>query len=280
MSKGTSASPIRFVLMSKNREPLSRLAPLLDSDARQQLQQALLINAACLCAAWLCRRSTAPPERWPLSLWSTPAPEASSPAASVLSLFGVPCQLQPTGHLGERMSAALLAKEGADLPERQLLLGIDSVELGLAHIDQCLTLLDKHGWGFVPTRDGGFIAAAWRPALASTSPRAAFAQEHWSHSRALAVTLAHLESGEHALTEAVADIDEPADLLRARDNGSLWRALSIAARATQAARQGTDAVSLARLTLAKDSAGAPPDASPRPGPLAQDEWAHLLGALF
>ncbi len=177
-----------------------------------------------------------------LVLWSAPACERGSLAAEVVEYCGVAEFVQRDGHLGERMERALVAPGDELGVENQLLLGIDSLGLGVSRLHDCVEALLRKPWVFVPAADGGFVACGVnlnaRGGYAPTSPAVAFAQRRWSHAGVLADVLARLDPREYECTQSAGDIDSVADLAQARADGSLALALDAATRCLTAARAG------------------------------------------
>lgn len=115
---------------------------------------------------------------------------------------------QGDGDLGERMHRAL--SRVLALHERAILIGTDAPSLDPARLTQALQALDDHPAVFVPALDGGYaLIGLTRPAPDMLLNMVWSTPEVMQHTRDRA-----RESGwTWAELPAVADIDEPADLV-------------------------------------------------------------------
>lgn len=137
------------------------------------------------------------------------APDASHPALQAAAAeHGVRLTEQGTGDLGLRMHRAFarsLMHHG-----RVLLIGTDAPSLDAAVLRQAASALQDHDAVFVPALDGGYALVGQRRA----DPRW-FSDMRWSHDRVMEDTRERLRAAGVRWAElpAVADIDEPADLV-------------------------------------------------------------------
>lgn len=137
------------------------------------------------------------------------APDTSHPALQAAAAErGVRLAEQGTGDLGLRMHRALarsLMRHG-----RALLIGTDAPSLDAAVLRQAASALQDHDAVFVPSLDGGYALVGQRRADARW-----FSDMRWSHARVMEDTRERLRAAGVRWAElpAVADIDEPADLV-------------------------------------------------------------------
>ncbi|CAN7397214.1 MULTISPECIES: TIGR04282 family arsenosugar biosynthesis glycosyltransferase [unclassified Variovorax] len=141
------------------------------------------------------------------------APDSSHPSFQRLAgRFGLTLSSQGAGDLGARMARALSRTLATH--RQALLIGTDAPALGAARLGEARWALQQHDAVFVPALDGGYaLVGLRRPA-----PEL-FVGVRWStaevmaqtRDRAKAVGLTWVE------LEAVADIDEPADLVHLPD---------------------------------------------------------------
>lgn len=115
---------------------------------------------------------------------------------------------QGEGDLGARMSRALdrwLAREG-----RALLIGTDAPALDAAMLKRAADALGSVDAVFIPAHDGGYALVGLRCPAPSL-----FDGMRWSTSTVMACTRERVAAAglRHAELPAVADIDEPADLI-------------------------------------------------------------------
>ena len=179
----------------------TRLAPALGAAGAAALAERLLDHAVAQATA-----AAAPTGR--VTLWVTP--DLHHPAFErARRQHGVTLALQGTGDLGARMAQVF-----ALAAEPLLLMGTDAPALTTAVLRQAASALQTHGVVFVPALDGGYALVGLRqptPALL----QALFADMTWSHAQVMTTTRARLAAARVPHTElpAVADIDEPADLV-------------------------------------------------------------------
>ena len=137
------------------------------------------------------------------------APDASHPALQAAAAeHGVRLTEQGTGDLGLRMHRAFarsLMHHGG-----VLLIGTDAPSLDAGALRQAASALQDHDAVFVPALDGGYALVGQRRA----DPRW-FTDMRWSHDRVMQDTRERLRAAGVRWAElpAVADIDEPADLV-------------------------------------------------------------------
>ncbi|HZF80094.1 MAG TPA: TIGR04282 family arsenosugar biosynthesis glycosyltransferase [Rubrivivax sp.] len=138
------------------------------------------------------------------------APDASHPAFASLAVQHPSLELtvQGEGDLGARMHRALARRLASC--ERVLLIGTDAPALDAAMLRAAAQALGTHDAVFVPAHDGGYALVG----LTSPQPLL-FAGMTWSTPSVMAETR---ERARHAGLRwaelpAVADIDEPADLV-------------------------------------------------------------------
>jgi len=176
----------------------TRLAPALGADGAAALAERLLrhalaqATAAGLGAVELCA-----------------APDPAHPALrAAAAAVGAELTAQGDGDLGLRMHRALargLAHHG-----RALLMGTDAPALDATRLRAAAQALATHDAVFVPALDGGYALVGLRRA----DPRW-FQGMTWSHARVMDDTRDRLRAAGACWAElpAVADIDEPADLV-------------------------------------------------------------------
>ena len=176
----------------------TRLAPALGADGAAALAARMLQHAlAQAVAAGL----------GPVELCA--APDTTHPTLqSAAARCGATLAAQGEGDLGERMHRAFarhLAQHGA-----ALLMGTDAPALDATRLRQAAQALQQHDAVFVPALDGGYALVGLRRADARV-----FAGMRWSHAQVMEHTRQRLrEAGlRWAELPAVADVDEPADLV-------------------------------------------------------------------
>lgn len=127
---------------------------------------------------------------------------------------GVETSAQGAGDLGERMACASL--RGFDRNDRLLLIGTDCPDLSAQHLRRAAAALDDHEAAIYPALDGGYPLLGLR-----TFHPSLFADIPWSTPTVAELTLARLQALAWRVWqgEALADIDEPADLAYLADNG-------------------------------------------------------------
>lgn len=176
----------------------TRLAPALGEAGAAALAERMLRHALAQATA---------ADVGPVELCA--APDASHPALQAAAAeHGVRLTEQGTGDLGLRMHRAFarsLMHHG-----RVLLIGTDAPSLDAAVLRQAASALQDHDAVFVPALDGGYALVGQRRA----DPRW-FSDMSWSHDRVMENTRERLRAAGVRWAElpAVADIDEPADLV-------------------------------------------------------------------
>jgi rSAM/selenodomain-associated transferase 1 len=225
---------VHIAVFAKAPEPglaKTRLAPALGPDGAAALAERLLNHAvAQAVAAGL----------GPVTVWATP--DATHPAFQRLGAQrGVHLAVQREGDLGARMAAAFEQTLASDPTTPLLLMGSDAPGLSAALLCQAAAALRAHAAVFVPALDGGYALVGLR-ALVPTL----FSKMVWSTPQVMADTRARLAAAgvAHVELPAVADIDEPADLVHLPPG---WldapdaqpAALAPAAAAAAAARAGS-----------------------------------------
>ena len=145
------------------------------------------------------------------------APDASHPAFQRLARWpGVQLDVQGEGDLGQRMARALGGALRAS--GRALLTGTDVPALDAGVLRAAAAALDRHPVVLVPALDGGYalvglrvddpaVLTRWLPALFDGMPWSQPGLMQRSRERLAGLGLAHAE------LPALADIDEPADLV-------------------------------------------------------------------
>ena len=176
----------------------TRLAPALGEAGAAALAECMLRHALAQAVA---------ADVGPVELCA--APDASHPALQAAAAAqGVRLTEQGTGDLGLRMHRAFarsLMHHG-----RVLLIGTDAPSLDAGALRQAASALQDHDAVFVPALDGGYALVGQRRA----DPRW-FTDMRWSHDRVMEDTRERLRAAGVRWAElpAVADIDEPADLV-------------------------------------------------------------------
>lgn len=176
----------------------TRLAPALGEAGAAALAERMLRHALAQAVA---------ADVGPVELCA--APDASHPARQAAAAAqGVRLTEQGTGDLGLRMHRAFarsLMHHG-----RVLLIGTDAPSLDAGVLRQAASALQDHDAVFVPALDGGYALVGQRRA----DPRW-FSDMRWSHDRVMEDTRERLRAAGVRWAElpAVADIDEPADLV-------------------------------------------------------------------
>lgn len=145
------------------------------------------------------------------------APDATHPAFDGLAaLHALALTAQGAGDLGARMQRAFARRLAADAQppvEAALLIGTDAPALDAARLRRARDELKAHDAVFVPALDGGYaLVGLRRPAPAVLA--ALFEGMAWSTPTVMARTRERLAALGLRVAEldAVADIDEPADL--------------------------------------------------------------------
>lgn len=135
--------------------------------------------------------------------------------ATLLKGRAIQCYVQPEGHLGVRMRAAVETHlNGSELV---VLLGPDAVEFTASHLRELIDTARQQGLAFVPAHDGGYVALACNRVV----PEIFSELIEWGTARVAEQTRAALRSkGLRAVwLSSQLDIDEPADLGRAIKSG-------------------------------------------------------------
>ncbi len=144
------------------------------------------------------------------------APDASHPAfGSLTATFRVALTEQGSGDLGVRMQRAFerrLAHPGLPVLGAALLIGTDAPALDAAVLRRARDALAAHDGVLVPALDGGYALVGLRQPAAGLFDGIA-----WSTPTVMAQTRERIKALGLRCTEldAVADIDEPADLMHA-----------------------------------------------------------------
>ena len=147
------------------------------------------------------------------------APDMSHPAlAHHAAWFGMTLSAQGEGDLGARMACAFdrwLARTGC-----ALMIGTDAPALDAAMLGRAAAALDDADAVFIPALDGGYALIGLRCAAP-----ALFSGVAWSTASVMADTRERLAAAglRHVELPAVADIDEPADLLHLPPDWCLHR---------------------------------------------------------
>ncbi len=203
MAAVATATPAHTVVFAKAPQPglaKTRLAPALGAPGAAALAERLLNHAvAQAMAAGL----------GPVTVWTTP--DASHPAFTRLrAQRGVRLRVQVSGDLGARMAAAFEQTLAENPGTPVLLMGTDAPTLDAARLRQAAAALRLRPAVFVPALDGGYALVGLR-----TPVPALFSDMVWSTPQVMAQTRARLAAAglAHAELPAVADIDEPADLV-------------------------------------------------------------------
>ena len=198
-----SAAPVVHIAVLA-KAPLAglaktRLAPALGLDGAAALAEKMLQHAVAQAVA---------AALGPVTVWATPDP--GHPAFQRLrATHGLSLATQGEGDVGQRMAQVF------DAAERQgrlplLLMGTDLPGITAAVLRQAAALLADHEVVIVPALDGGYGCIGLRQAAPSL-----FSGVTWSTSSVLAQTRQRIAALGWRVAElaAVADIDEPADLV-------------------------------------------------------------------
>ena len=176
----------------------TRLAPALGAEGAAALAARMLQHAlAQAVAAGL----------GPVELCA--APDTTHPALQAAAArWGATLGAQGEGDLGERMHRAFTRHLAQH--EAALLMGTDAPALDATRLHEAALALQQHDAVFVPALDGGYALVGLRRADARV-----FAGMRWSHAQVMEDTRRRLrEAGlRWAELPAVADVDEPADLV-------------------------------------------------------------------
>jgi rSAM/selenodomain-associated transferase 1 len=176
----------------------TRLIPALGADGAAALAERMLDHAAHAGA-----------EAGTDTLEICASPDTSHPCFMRLAqAHGLSLTLQGAGDLGQRMDRAfqrVLARHG-----QALLIGTDAPALDAAMLARAGAVLHDHDAVFVPALDGGYALVGLRAPQPSL-----FEGMTWSTARVMDDTCARLRAKGLRWAElpAVADVDEPADLV-------------------------------------------------------------------
>ena len=199
-------TPCRVAIMAK--APVAglaktRLAPVLGEAGAAALAARMLAHAVAQAAA---------ADLGPVTLWATP--DVSHPAfGHAQRQHGVALAVQVGDDLGARMARVFeagFAQGGSPI----LLMGTDAPALDARVLRQAAAALLLRDAVFVPAHDGGYALVGLR-AAPGTWLQALFSGMVWSTAQVMAQTRQRLASVgiHHTELQAVADIDEPADLV-------------------------------------------------------------------
>lgn len=178
----------------------TRLIPALGADGAAQLARRMLDHAVQQCLA-----AAAPADRIELCV----TPDAEHPVfVGLQDRANLALTLQGEGDLGTRMNGAF--ERVLSTSPKAVLIGTDAPSLSAAVLLEAAAALDRADAVFVPALDGGYALVALRrpqPTL--------FTGIAWSTPQVMAETRRRaLEAGVRLVElPAVADIDEPADLV-------------------------------------------------------------------
>jgi rSAM/selenodomain-associated transferase 1 len=182
----------------------TRLAPALGVAGAAALAERLLAHAVAQAMAAAVRLDAT------VELCLTPD-EATHPALAALfaahpHLLRTP---QGAGDLGQRMARAF--ERALQRHRHVLLLGTDAPALDATHLAEAAAALRTHEAVFVPALDGGYALVG----LNQPAP-ALFENMTWSHRDVMSNTRERARAAGLRFAELapVADIDEPADLVR------------------------------------------------------------------
>ncbi len=127
--------------------------------------------------------------------------------------FAMPVHTQIDGDLGEKMFDCLASMNS--VYERVLLIGTDCPAFSVDHLSNAASALTANvDWVFTPAEDGGYVL------VGSRAPRReAFANIEWSTANVMQQTRDALREINASFVEMpqLWDVDEPADVLRARE---------------------------------------------------------------
>ena len=199
-------TPCRVAIMAK--APVAglaktRLAPGLGEAGAAALAARMLAHAVAQAAA---------ADLGPVTLWATP--DVSHPAfGHAQRQHGVALAVQVGDDLGARMARVFeagFAQGGSPI----LLMGTDAPALDARVLRQAAAAMLLHDAVFVPAHDGGYALVGLRAAPGNWL-QTLFSGMVWSTAQVMAQTRQRLASVgiDHTELQAVADIDEPADLV-------------------------------------------------------------------
>lgn len=202
MATGPVEPRVQIAVLAKAPIPglaKTRLIPALGAQGAAQLQRRLTRQAV---------RTALDAGLGPVTLWC--APDARHRLfRSLHQVLGVPCLVQASGDLGERMHTAFRLHAAS---EPVLLIGTDCPPLAPQHLrDAARALLDGHEAVFLPAEDGGYVLVGLR------SPQPAlFRDMRWSTPSVMEDTRQRAPAARVAWCEleTLWDLDVPADLER------------------------------------------------------------------
>jgi uncharacterized protein len=176
----------------------TRLAPALGAEGAAALAQRMLLHALTQAVG---------ADIGPVELCA--APDSTHPALrQAAAAHGAGLTEQGEGDLGMRMHRALT--RNLMCHDSALLIGTDAPSLNAKVLRDAAQSLRDHELVFVPALDGGYALVGLRCA----DPRW-FCGMTWSHARVMEATRERLRAAGVRWAElaAVADVDEPADLM-------------------------------------------------------------------
>lgn len=166
-------------------------------------------GAAALAGRMLAHAVLVAAEAAPDTLEVCATPDATDPAFEQLAqAHRLVLATQGEGDLGQRMHRAFVRTLARH--DRAVLTGTDAPALDAASLRQALAVLETQDAVFVPALDGGYALIGLRQPRASL-----FEGIAWSTDAVMAQTRARLHAAGLRWAElpAVADVDEPADLV-------------------------------------------------------------------
>jgi rSAM/selenodomain-associated transferase 1 len=142
-------------------------------------------------------------------------PRGDDPDFGLPADHGLQLSDQGEGDLGARMQRAFVAASAdASTPAPLLMIGTDAPAVDAAMLQDAAAALATRDAVFVPALDGGYALIGLIAAAGAPLPPV-FDAMPWSTPQLMAATRARLAASglRHAELPAVADIDEPADLV-------------------------------------------------------------------
>ena len=130
---------------------------------------------------------------------------------AVNKVFGIACQEQPQGDIGERMChAAAMHFAQTDAPPL-LIIGTDCAVLAPGHLQEAARILASNDVCLIPAEDGGYVLIGLRKMIPEI-----FQEVAWSTSAVLSQTLARCTLVDASVVQlpTLWDIDDPADWQR------------------------------------------------------------------
>jgi rSAM/selenodomain-associated transferase 2/rSAM/selenodomain-associated transferase 1 len=200
----TPRAPAAVAVLAKAPIPglaKTRLIPLLGAARAARAQRGFSLRTLATARA-ACTGSVV--------LWC--APDTSHHFFKALQLrHGVQCVAQPTGHLGQRMQAAVEAHFAHNRQMPLLIVGTDCPALSPVHLQQAADALQQHDAVLIPAEDGGYVLLGMRRPVPEV-----FVGVDWSTPLVLAQTRERLRQANASWYElpALWDVDEPADWKR------------------------------------------------------------------